>query len=386
MGSGRLREVDALRSFALGGILMVNIWYFADPFTLTGTISPNHNSALDLAVRFTIAALFEAKFYLLFSFLFGYSFVLQWRAAEAARASPASRMRRRLAALFVLGLAHGLLLFYGDILLTYSLMGMVLLATHSIRTYSAVTVGAAIIAIMGSLILAVGLLIAVGGAGLPSLTLTTDPGALTRSPGAAFATNADHFFENVAGVVFFQGPLSLAMFYIGLAAGRAGLLEGWLPYRKLRTTTAVCLPLGLTAGILQAYLTTYADGDRFSVLAVGISTLTAPLLTAGYVCLLLLFFRTTPGAGLCAFLAPAGRMALTNYLLQSAILALLFTAYGLRLSDRLPAAAVAGVAVVIFIAQLVLSRLLLSRVGTGPAEWLLRRATYGRRRPQAQQN
>lgn len=380
MGSGRLREVDALRSFALGGILMVNVWYFADPYTLAGTISPNHNSALDLAVRFTIAALFEAKFYLLFSFLFGYSFVLQWRAAEVARASPASRMRRRLAALFVLGLAHGLLLFYGDILLTYSLMGMVLLATHSIRTYSAVIVGAAIIGIMGSLILAVGLLIAVGSAGFPSLALTPDPGALTRSPGAAFATNAAHFLENVAGVVFFQGPLSLAMFYIGLAAGRAGLLEGWLPSGKLRTTTAVCLPLGLTAGILQAYLTTYVDGDQFSVLAVGISTLTAPLLTTGYVCLLLLFFRTTPGAGLCAFLAPAGRMALTNYLLQSAILALLFTAYGLRLSDRLPAAAVAGIAVVIFITQLVLSRLLLSRVGTGPAEWLLRRATYGRRR------
>ena len=51
MGSARLREVDALRSFALGGILMVNIWYFADPFTLAGEISPNHRSAADLAVH-----------------------------------------------------------------------------------------------------------------------------------------------------------------------------------------------------------------------------------------------------------------------------------------------------------------------------------------------
>jgi uncharacterized protein len=105
--------------------------------------------------------------------------------------------------------------------------------------------------------------------------------------------------------------------------------------------------------------------------------LTAPLLTAGYVAALLLVFRTTAGARLCGFLAPAGRMALTNYLMQSVVMALLFTAYGLRLSDRLPAAAVAGTAVVIFVSQLVLSRMLLSRVAMGPMEWLLRRVTYG---------
>ena len=386
MGTERLREVDALRSFALGGILMVNIWYFADPFILAGTVSPNHGSAADLAVRFTVAALFEAKFYLLFSFLFGYSFVLQWRAAVAANASPVQRMLRRLGALFVLGLLHGLLLFFGDILLTYSLMGLILLASHSMRTSSAAIAGGALTGVIGSLILMVGLFVAIAGTGIPPSGITVDVDALTQNPGSVFSTNARNFLDTVAGVVFLQGPLSLAMFYLGLAAGRARLLERRLSARTLTTTAATCLPVGLTAGVLQAYLTTYADGDRFGILAVGISTLTAPLLAAGYVSILLLVFRTTAGAHLCGFLAPAGRMALTNYLMQSVILALIFTAYGLRLSDQLPAVTVAGIAVVVFVSQLVFSRILLSHIRIGPAEWLLRSVTYGGQRQPALRN
>lgn len=370
-------EIDALRCFALGGILMVNIWYFANPFALSGVISPDHASTTDLAVRFAVAAFFEAKFYLLFSFLFGYSFVLQWRAALAAGASPARRMQRRLGALLILGLLHGVLLFFGDILLTYALMGLILLATHSMRPSSAAVTGSALIGVIGSLILLVGLFVAVGPpSAVPAIGV--DSVDLTQSPASALAANAGNFLETVASVVLLQGPLSLAMFYLGLAAAHVRLLERPLPLRALITTAAACLPLGLAAGILQAYLTTYVDREQFQVLAVGISTLTGPILTAGYVSALLLAFRTQPGAALCRLLAPAGRIALTNYLLQSAVMALIFTAYGLRLSNQLPAAAVAGVAVVIFASQVLLSGFLLSRVRTGPAEWLLRRMTYWR--------
>lgn len=383
MGLERLREIDALRSFALWGILMVNIWYFADPFTLAGEVSPQSGSGTDLAVRFAVAALFEAKFYLLFSFLFGYSFVLQWRMASNANASPVQRMQRRLAALLVLGLLHGMLLFFGDILLTYSLMGLILLATSSMRTTTATITGSALVGILGSIILAVGLFVAITPAGIPPSGVTVDVDALTQSPGTVLASNAGNFLNTVAGVVFVQGPLSLAMFYLGFAAGRAGLLERPLPTRTLAAGAAIGLPVGLAAGAFQAYLTTYGDAERFSILAFGISTLTAPLLTAGYVSLLLLFFRTPAGTYLCGFLAPAGRIALTNYLMQSVMMALVFTAYGLRLSNQLPAAAVAGIAVVMFAAQLVFSRILLSRFRTGPAEWLLRRITYGGQRQRA---
>lgn len=378
---GRSSEIDALRSFALAGILFVNIWYFADPYALGGAISPNHSSAADLLTRFTVAALFEAKFYLLFSFLFGYSFVLQERAAIAIGQSPVPRARRRLLGLLLLGLLHGVFLFFGDILLTYALMGLILLATRSLRTSSAVIAGSALIGVIGSVILAVGLGIAATFTGLgitTQLQRTVEP--LTRNPAEAVSQNASNFLETVASVILLQGPLSLAMFYLGLAAARAHLLERRLPLSLLTTTAATCLPIGLAAAVVQAYLTVYVDRDQFSVLAVGISTLTAPLLTAGYVSLMLLLFRTKPGARVCSFLAPAGRIALTNYLTQSLVLGLIFTGLGLQLADRLTAVAVAGIAVVIFGAQLVASRILLNHMRTGPAEWVLRHLTYGKQR------
>ena len=81
MSQSRLLNVDALRGFALFGILAVNIWSFADPYFASGVNNPRYPGGV---VRFIEALLFEAKFYLLFSFLFGYSFTLQMRAAECA--------------------------------------------------------------------------------------------------------------------------------------------------------------------------------------------------------------------------------------------------------------------------------------------------------------
>ncbi len=374
MGSVRLQELDALRAFALCGILMVNIWYFADPFTAVSGVGPAYESAADLSVRFLVGALFEAKFYILFSFLFGYSFVLQWAAAGG---SVVPRTLRRFAALFILGLAHGLLLWFGDILLVYALMGLILLATRMMRSRPAFFTGIGITVGIGGLTLLLGLVVMLTPTedGL-AITQTVNPDVLTQNPASAFAANLSNYLTLAPAGAFIQGPLALAMFYVGMAAGKARLLEGRPPARVLMTAAAVCLPIGLAAGVFQSYLTTYVDWSRYGLLAMSISILTAPLLTAGYVSLLLLLFRTAAGRGLMNVLAPAGRMALTNYLLQSVAMVLIFTAFGLGLSNRLPALTVAGVVVAIFGAQLALSRLYLSRFQQGPAEWLLRRVTY----------
>jgi uncharacterized protein len=102
----RIADIDALRGFALFGILMVNITYLASAYRGTGLEDPGFDSPADRAVRFLLAMLFEAKSYLLFSFLFGYSFTLQMESAERGGARFAPRFLRRLAALFVLGAFH----------------------------------------------------------------------------------------------------------------------------------------------------------------------------------------------------------------------------------------------------------------------------------------
>ncbi|SAI41658.1 Predicted membrane protein [Bordetella trematum] len=105
----RLTHLDALRGFALMGIALVNYQVFASAYYGSGFPQPGFDTVWDRATLLALAVFFEAKFYLLFSFLFGYSFYLQMQAAERAGAAFGARMGRRLAGLAALGLAHGLL-------------------------------------------------------------------------------------------------------------------------------------------------------------------------------------------------------------------------------------------------------------------------------------
>ncbi|WP_437097723.1 hypothetical protein [Streptomyces sp. enrichment culture] len=109
----RLLDVDALRGFALFGILVVNLAYFASGYPFHLVADPAHGSWRDDSVEFGVRLLFEMKFYLLFSFLFGYSFTLQLAAAGTAGANFTARFVRRLGGLFVLGGLHAVLLFQG---------------------------------------------------------------------------------------------------------------------------------------------------------------------------------------------------------------------------------------------------------------------------------
>ena len=132
-GPARLQQVDALRGFALFGILVVNIGVFASPYYGSGVVDPAFGRPLDLAASWVFGLLFETKFYLLFSFLFGYSFTLQMAAAERGQAAFLPRFLRRLAGLAALGAAHAVLFYHGDILLTYAILGLLLLCCRNLE-------------------------------------------------------------------------------------------------------------------------------------------------------------------------------------------------------------------------------------------------------------
>ncbi|MEW6252954.1 MAG: hypothetical protein AB1716_20135, partial [Planctomycetota bacterium] len=123
----RIVAVDALRGFALLGILLVNMGFFSAPFhdiLLEGSRWP---AWPDRAAEFAVRALAEGKFYVLFSLLFGVGMALQMQRAATRGGGFSGYYVRRLAVLFVLGAAHALLLWYGDILTNYALVGLLLL-------------------------------------------------------------------------------------------------------------------------------------------------------------------------------------------------------------------------------------------------------------------
>ncbi|WP_084161760.1 DUF418 domain-containing protein [Nocardia sp. BMG51109] len=395
MARQRIRDVDALRGFALLGIFVVNITFMASAYPANLVADPAYPGALDDAARGAIELLVSMKFYLLFSFLFGYSFTLQMSAAARAE-EPATtraeesaadrmgavfvpRMLRRIAGLFVFGVLHTVFLYGGDILATYAVVCLILVALRGIRDRTAVRVAGRIYGVV---------LVATAAVGLFADTSAFFPAAGEARATAAEQTRAmlggwgDIVGEHLAGLpllvaqsLTLQGPTALAMFLLGMVAGRRGLLarvRGDEPV--LRRMQWIGFPIGLAGGLVYAL----GGGPAGTLTAVaGIAS--APLLTAAYVATLLRAMHRPGTAWVGRALAPAGRIALTNYLAQSAIGLIVFSGIGVGAAGSVSPAGLLGLAIGIWCAQLALSALWLRRFRYGPAEWVLRWITIARR-------
>ncbi|MFE1897917.1 DUF418 domain-containing protein [Streptomyces yangpuensis] len=381
----RLAHVDALRGFALLGILLVNITFMASAYQGTGVTDPAHDSAPDNAVRFLIEVFFEAKFYLLFSFLFGYSFTLQLASANRAGAAFPPRFLRRCAGLFVLGLGHAVLLFPGDILTTYAVLGLLLLAVHRIRPRTAVRAAVALFAVtaVGYLLLAWALA-ATGGGGIDTAAVTEQARrtteALRGDAGSVIGAHLRQLPDVVFMLAFFQAPAAFAAFLLGLAAGRRrALAEPTRHSRVLRRIQWIGFPLGIAGGLVWAHAAQGHSGTPYQLVAVAVDVVTAPLLAAAYAATVLRTLAGPRGGRAAAALAPAGRMTLTNYLTQSLVLAFVFTGFGAGLVGRPAPPYVVLTALVLFAVQLAFSRWWLARHRYGPVEWVLRAVTLAGR-------
>lgn len=374
--AGRVQEVDAVRGFALAGILVANIGFLADPgYALSGAMP-----IPDGPVASAITAFVLTKFYIIFSFLFGYSFTLQMRAAERAGASVRARTLRRCLALFVIGLAHGLLLWIGDILTLYAVLGLVLLALRGLGPRTAVIAGSSIIGALTLFWLALAWLSTLDpAAGQPT---AADPAAAARVLALAtggpldFLTMQTELYPPLVAMIWlFQGPTALAMFLFGLAAGKSRLLEGiGRRPRLLARVQWAGFGIGLPGGLLYAW--TSGRTGAVELLGGAVNTLTSILLAAAYVATLLRLIGRFPAAG--RVLAAPGRVAASNYVGQSLLIALVFTGYGLALAGRLSPIAVMGVALAIYTVLVWASARWLRTHRHGPVEYVLRRITNWR--------
>ena len=376
---GRVHDVDALRGFALLGIFVVNITFMASAHPGNLVDDPSFASPLDDAVRLMVSALFSMKFYLLFSFLFGYSFVLQMDAAQRAGRAFAPRMLRRIVGLFVIGAAHIVLLYGGDVLTTYAAVGLVLLAMHRVGDTTALRTAGVIYAVV--LVSLVGSTLFLGG----SAFMPGEEEALANAAAqtqAMLGTPADIVGHHLGGLgllvlqaVSLQGPTALAMFLLGMVAARRRVfsgLDGSEPI--LSRIQLVGFPVGLAGGAAYAFL-----GGAGSTLATTVSVATAPFLAAAYAATLVRVVHGRRTAWVGGALAPVGRLALTNYLAQSVVGVVLFTGVGFGLAGRVSPPLLLLTAFGVFAVQVALSAWWLRGHRYGPAEYLLRWFTNGDR-------
>ncbi|WP_194824728.1 DUF418 domain-containing protein [Nocardia sp. XZ_19_231] len=372
----RIAEVDILRGFALFGILITNVVVATSLWSVVGTREDpvlRFGGTVDLLVRATVDALFTGRFYLLFAFLFGYSFTLQIAAAHRAGASPVRRLLRRCAALMAIGLVHVYLLWIGDILTLYAFLCLTLVALRKLRPRTAVIVGVALYVTWSawSFLPGENSLLAFGEfVDLPAISAD-----YTGDFASTFAAQTALAPVFLLLIWFSQGVPSLAMFLIGMAAGKRNLFAD---PDTLRRWSLRALVIGFGLGLPISAMTFAESMTWWHGPAVihGLQILVNPAMTFAYVAAILLAAQSARLGRYTALLAPAGRMAATNYIGQSIVLMLVYTGYGLALADDLAPPAVIAIAVLTFAAQLSLSAWWLRDHPYGPVEWLLRAATY----------
>ncbi|OZI44429.1 hypothetical protein CEK29_06765 [Bordetella genomosp. 5] len=384
--ASRLTHLDALRGFALFGILLVNINVFASTYYGYAVADPNFDRPLDGTVLWTVAWLFETKFYLLFSFLFGYSFSLQLDSAARAGVAPVSRLLRRFGVLVLLGLIHAFLFYHGDILVTYGVLALILLACRDMAPARALNAALFVITLASLGWLLLGGLATLDPQAMqpPAISYDGPLAAAEAYRGTIGSTIAQHARELIETawfmVLLVQGPYVLAMFLAGLALGRRGaLVAPWQSPRTLGLLVALCLPAGLAGAAVYASSGLPQVPEAYTVIGLAIGLFTAPLLSLSYAGVFFLVWRTAIGPRLLGWLAPMGRMALSNYLMQSVVCAFVFTAWGLRLVGTVSPLQTVLIALAIFAAQAPWSAWWLRHHEYGPVEWLLRAATYARR-------
>ncbi|MEU7001202.1 DUF418 domain-containing protein [Nonomuraea sp. NPDC046570] len=378
----RIAAVDALRGFALLGILTVNIAFLASGYRMAGMPEPAFHSSLDWGVRWFVTLFLENKFYLLFSFLFGYSLTLQLDSSVRRGTAFVPMFLRRLSGLFVLGVAHAVLFFPGDILTTYAVVGLALLALRRIRPRTAVLLAIALTVLLacGFLLLAVLAKLGVDTAGTVSGGVAEARGTDEALRGSVFSMVGEHVRKLSVIVVLrvlFQGPAVLAACLLGLAVGKLGLLRDLSGHaRALRRVQWIGFTAGTAGALIYAQSAWSPSGTAHKMLGQAVDLLTAPLLAAAYAATLLRLLPHLPRLGRA--LAFPGRMALSNYLAQSLICSLIFTGYGFRLIDRVSPPAEVLIALAVFAVQVLYSRWWLHGHRYGPVEWLLRALTYWR--------
>jgi uncharacterized protein len=386
--------LDALRGFALFGILLANLMGFVVGPAPESMRLVHVGAALAGPVEFLLEWLVVGKFYSLFSLLFGIGFAIQLGRLEA-RGEGATRYARRLVVLFGFGLAHMLLLWLGDILSLYALVGFALLLFRraSDRT---LLVSAALLWLSPILWQA-----AMSYAGFAPQQPLIDAAIRTfaqfgidaRQGPFPIWTSPDYLVHLRAHpgeilvryhdfVEQLRPAKVLAMFLLGLWAGRRRIFAdpgAHLPL--LRRIMIYGFLLGLPLAFARAGLSDLGeDTPTHQLLEEVAYCLGTPILALAYAAAFALLWNRSSGGRLAMF-APAGRMALTNYLAQTFLMCLLFFGWGFALIGRLHLGFLPLVAVAIFGLQVAYSGWWLRRYRMGPLEWLWRTLTYGRRQP-----
>lgn len=400
----RSPQIDAARGFAILGLAFMNLHAFASlDHYQTFFYEMPQKEGVDFWAQFLVDFLISGKCVAILSFLLGFGIAMQEKRAEAVGENAGRLIRKRMVILMLFGVAHMLLMWWGDILFAYGLLGVGVLFFRNVssrarRFWSAGLIGGSLIILLG--ISAIPQFaddaeldpsseIASGGAddSEPASEMEGDgdrdwfddhvitPLWETYSSGSFLdvflVRMVESFFNQIVFLIAL--PIYLGVVILGYDACRSG----WFITKEIRMTRPGWIGVVVAASVGVAGFSVWLDvahpmhplSAPAYMLAIG-----AGLVIAG--AYLVWILRLRAENILVRTMAPVGRMALTNYLLQSAIACLIFHPYALGWFERVSFSEVIVLAGGMAIVQIVFSKLWLRYHRFGPMEWLWRRATY----------
>lgn len=407
-GGRRFAAIDTARGIALLGILFVNAEFFSQPFQqVTDYAPPQEGTASTLAYYFT-EIFCTGKFYVLFSLLFGVGLAMMFESARTRGRSATPILARRLLALACFGVAHIVLLWYGDILLMYAIIGcaMVFLIRCSTQT----------LLVCSGCFMGVAVLLSALWGTVMAFVPETDPAALTRAmpDGATPLIQYFQVFGDPKGAsiedprlgaietqIMLEGPFLhalairattymlglvflivamawpvIACFTFGAALVRMRFFQGECP-RLERWFLGLGLGVGLPLQVVYAFSIAHAEDSLLAGLGAMLGlTVGGPLLMLAYVTLIMRWVRSGWFGWLARVLANAGRMALTVYLSTSLVMCFLMYHWGLRMFGSTTWGERIVIVLLVWGGLVLLANLWMRAFSMGPLEWLWRACTY----------
>ena len=384
----RIFYIDLLRGMALFGILAANMRGFNVPESVYGNIKILFHGTADMIAQGFIDIFIQGKFVTLFSFLFGMGFAVQLTRAEARGAKFMSFYPRRLAALAMFGLIHGILIWWGDILLAYAIGGAMLLLFRKMSQKHVVRWAFGIMS-MPILVISGFYVAAFFGYG-PGSKPPTPPNMEKINAVIAIYShgtvlqilkeNVVIWKQAVASASF--GFYALSLFLLGLYVYRSGIVDHLSDYQPLlKKVAAWCIPIGLALETFVALANLRPPQPHPTLIgyfATILNLVSAHILSAGYASALAVLIQNPAWKRRLSPFAAVGRMALTNYLTESVLCTLFFYNYTTGLYGRVGPAVDLIPTVVLYGAQVVFSNWWLARYKFGPMEWIWRGLTYGK--------
>lgn len=373
----RIDSIDVLRGVALFGVLLVNLMTefrvsLFQQFLPSSTLPWSLNGFVESFVSFAL----EFKAFSLFSMLFGVGLAMQLeRLSNGMR--PYYFLTRRLIVLLGFGIVHLVFIWNGDILTEYAIAGFLVLPLLGTSKRWLLTASVLMFTLYAALPI------------LPPLIPWPSTETLVAHVAMAnqiysTGTHLEVFRFNVQELELFLPlhvfvfPRTLALILFGAFMWRTGVLRQAMMYRWKIFGAAVA---GIVGGIALTYASRAEIFGGWGSLGLLLQALTPIVFACGYGAFVIWLAQFSSARGILAPFAAVGRMAFTNYILQSVIFGFVFFGYGLGLFGHMAASPALLLGVLVYCAQAALSTVWLRRFRFGPVEWLWRTLMYGRIQP-----